>query len=101
MFVLPSLGECFGIASVEAMASALPVIATNVGGAADIVDHEQTGFLIEPNDPLALGSALDRLVDDADLRTMMGVRGRSKAEQRFDGANNARAILSCLRDVSN
>jgi len=100
VFVLPSLGECFGIASVEAMASSLPVIATNVGGAADIVDHEQTGFLIEPNDPHALGSALDRLVDDPQLRRAMGERGRHKAEQRFDGTNNARAILSCLRETA-
>jgi glycosyltransferase involved in cell wall biosynthesis len=100
VFVLPSLGECFGIASVEAMASSLPVVATNVGGAADIVDHMETGYLIQPSDSYALCNALDRLVADSELRRAMGARGRDKAEQSFDGTHNARAILACLQDAA-
>jgi glycosyltransferase involved in cell wall biosynthesis len=97
VFVLPSLGECFGIASVEAMAARLPVVATNVGGAGDIVDDGQTGYLIPPNDPHALAASLDRLIADASLRQRMGEAGRQKAEMCFDGERNARKLVETLR----
>jgi glycosyltransferase involved in cell wall biosynthesis len=100
IFTLPSLGECFGIASVEAMAAGLPVVATRVGGAADIVEDGQTGYLIGADDPAALGAALDRLVSDQDLRATMGAHGRRKAEHAFDGAANARALVRCLHDAA-
>jgi glycosyltransferase involved in cell wall biosynthesis len=100
IFTLPSLGECFGIASVEAMAAGLPVVATRVGGATDIVDDGQTGFLIGPDDPAGLSAALDRLLCDEDLRAALGRQGRRKAEHAFDGAANARALVRCLRDAA-
>lgn len=100
IFVLPTVGECFGIASVEAMAAQLPVVTTRVGGAADIVDHGETGFLIEPHSPRQLAAALDALLDDPSLRTRMAAAGRAKAERHFDAATNARAILSLLRGVA-
>jgi glycosyltransferase involved in cell wall biosynthesis len=98
--VLPSLGECFGIASVEAMAAGLPVITTTVGGSPDIVVSGETGFLIRPNDPRDLADALDRLVDDAGERVRMGTHGRARAEQFFDGVANARAVLECVRQAA-
>jgi glycosyltransferase involved in cell wall biosynthesis len=100
VFVLPSLGECFGIASVEAMAANLPVVATAVGGAGDIVDHGTTGFLIQPNSSRELSEALDRLIGDAQLRRWMGRAGRLKAERAFDGAANAAALVDCLKQVA-
>jgi glycosyltransferase involved in cell wall biosynthesis len=100
IFVLPSLGECFGIASVEAMAAKLPVIATDVGGAADIVDDGTTGYLIPANNRRALGAGLDRLLGDRALRTAMGQAGRAKAERTFDGARNAQALVDCLKRVA-
>jgi glycosyltransferase involved in cell wall biosynthesis len=100
VFVLPSLGECFGIASVEAMAASLPVVATAVGGAGDIVDHGTTGFLIQPNSSRDLSEALDRLIGDRELRRDMGRAGRRKAERAFDGAANADALIDCLKQVA-
>jgi glycosyltransferase involved in cell wall biosynthesis len=99
VFVLPSLGECFGIASVEAMAAGLPVITTQVGGSGDIVDDGVTGFLVPPDDRRALGTALDRLVSDPALRRQMGRRGRARAERRFDAVANARALLQCVSEA--
>jgi glycosyltransferase involved in cell wall biosynthesis len=100
LFVLPSLGECFGIASVEAMAAGLPVIATRVGGSGDIVEHGETGLLIKPNSTLALGQALSVLVEDGAKRRAMGLRGRLRAERLFDGTVNARRLVSCIAEVS-
>jgi glycosyltransferase involved in cell wall biosynthesis len=100
IFVLPTLGECFGIASVEAMAAGLPVITTSVGGSTDIVVHGETGLLIEPNAPRALEQALSRLLDDGALRRDMGSGGRARAERLFDGAANARQLVACIADAS-
>jgi glycosyltransferase involved in cell wall biosynthesis len=99
VFVLPSLGECFGIASVEAMASGLPVITTRVGGSADIVADGDTGWLIEPNAQRDLGEALERLISDGALRRDMGCRGRARAERLFDGVTNAHRVLETITEV--
>ncbi len=97
VFVLPSLGECFGIASVEAMAAGLPVVATRVGGATDIVADEHTGLLIPPADPPALAAALDRLLADEVGRRTMGAYGRARAERLFDAERNAGQLVACVQ----
>lgn len=99
IFVLPSLGECFGIASVEAMAAGLPVITTRVGGSPDIVVTGETGFLIEPDAPGELRDGLERLLTDNATRVSMGRRGRARAEQLFDGVANARRVVACISEV--
>ncbi|MEO6044999.1 MAG: glycosyltransferase family 4 protein, partial [Tepidiformaceae bacterium] len=84
LFVLPTLAECFGIATIEAMASALPVIMSDVGGARDIVEPGDTGWLIEPT-PTALAAALRGAQAQRVQLSAMGARGRAVVEQRFDG----------------
>jgi glycosyltransferase involved in cell wall biosynthesis len=66
----------------EAMASGLPVVATQVGGVSEIVQHGQTGFLVEPHDLDGLVAALVELVKNRDLRMEMGRRARSYVEER-------------------
>lgn len=100
IFVLPSLGECFGIASAEAMAAGVPVVTTRVGGSEDIVDEGENGFLIAPDDRRALAASLERLLMDEDLRRTMGQRARVKAERDFDSRINAAAIVDELRRVA-
>ncbi len=100
IFTLPSLGECFGIASVEAMAAGLPVITTSVGGSPDIVLPGETGFLIRPNDPYELAHALDTLVSDRSLRLRQGAAGRARAERLFDGVANARAVVQTVQEAA-
>jgi glycosyltransferase involved in cell wall biosynthesis len=100
VFVLPSLGECFGIASAEAMAAGIPVITTRVGGSEDIVDDGENGFLIPPGDGRALAQGLDRLLANSDLRCSLGQRARAKAERCFDSRHNAKTIVAELRRVA-
>jgi len=71
------------VALIEAMAAAKPVVATRVGGVADVVDHERTGLLVPPSDPAALGDAMLRLAGNAAERSSMGAAGRQAVVSRF------------------
>ncbi|WP_428533599.1 glycosyltransferase family 4 protein [Rhodopila sp.] len=84
VFCMPSLIEPLGIAAVEASLSGLPVIATKIGGFYESVTHGETGFLVPPNDPAAVGAALERLFDAPDLGRRMGLAGCERNRARFD-----------------
>ena len=83
VFVLPSLYEGFGIALVEAMAAGRPVVATAVGGIPEVVVQGETGLLVPPGDPGALGDAIAHLVNHPEQARLMGARGRERACDRF------------------
>ena len=83
VFVLPSLAEGISNTILEAMASGLPVIATAVGGNPELVVAGETGALIAVNDVRALSEALQRYVEDPQLRARHGQRGRERVIQRF------------------
>jgi sugar transferase (PEP-CTERM/EpsH1 system associated) len=82
-FVLPSLAEGISNTILEAMASGLPVIATEVGGNADLVVVGQTGLLVPSADPEALASSIVQLAKYPDLAVSMGQAGRRLAEEKF------------------
>ncbi|MBV9581788.1 MAG: glycosyltransferase family 1 protein [Chloroflexi bacterium] len=82
VFVFPSDTETFGNVVLEAMASALPVIATTVGGQVDLVQHARTGLLFAPEDNLALESSLRAYRDDPELRARHGQAGLQSARER-------------------
>ncbi len=68
IFVLPSLSEGTPRTVLEAMAASLPIVATEVGGVPDILTDRETGLIVPPGDPIALGEALTTLLSDASLR---------------------------------
>jgi len=82
LFVMPSKNrsEGFGLALLEAMASGKPTVGSRVGGVVDVIRHEETGLLVEPNDPAGLATAMISLLRDPELRTRMGEKGREIAE---------------------
>lgn len=81
MLVAPSRWEGFGLTAVEAMRAGLPVIATRVGGLAEVVEHGVTGLLVEPNSSAALVSAI-RSMGSESLKCM-GHAGRHRFVERF------------------
>jgi sugar transferase (PEP-CTERM/EpsH1 system associated) len=82
-FALPSLAEGISNTVLEAMASALPVIATDVGGNADLVVQGETGDIIAAADPLAMARRILHLVHEPDQARLKGIAGRQRVESQF------------------
>jgi glycosyltransferase involved in cell wall biosynthesis len=83
IFVQPSLSEAFSQVIMEAMGVGLPVIATNVGGASEVIDSGVNGVLIAPDDVAAIADEVIRLGRDPELRWKLGVAGRKTVTQKF------------------
>jgi glycosyltransferase involved in cell wall biosynthesis len=81
--VLSSDFEGSPLAVLEYMAAGLPVVATDVGGLPQMVQHGSTGFLVPPRDPGALAASVGRLLDDPVLARSMGERGRARQQRDF------------------
>jgi glycosyltransferase involved in cell wall biosynthesis len=95
----PNLGpEPFGIAFVEGMHAGLPVVATAIGGAREIVDPA-CGLLVPPDDPAALGEALRGLVLDPALRARLGAAGPAHARALCDPVRQAERLREVLAAV--
>lgn len=82
-FVLPSLAEGISNTILEAMASGLPVIATNVGGNSDLVDSGITGEIIPPADHETMAHHIVRYAENPDAAKAIGEAGRQRVEQNF------------------
>jgi glycosyltransferase involved in cell wall biosynthesis len=95
----PSRREGFGVACLEAMAHARPVVATAVGGLRDLVVHEETGLVVPPGDPDALRTALLDLLGDLELRRRLGAAGRRRAQERFSWDAAAEATIRAYADA--
>jgi len=91
--------EGFGIAFVEASASATPCIAGDSGGVRSAVRDGETGFVVPPADVDAVSSALRRLLGDPSLRTAMGTAGRRAVESHYNWDRVARETLDFTRTV--
>ena len=83
VFVLPSLAEGISNTILEAMACGLPVVATRVGGNAELVVDGETGLLVPRADPQAMAEALLRYLDDDSLRSRHGTAARQRAVENF------------------
>jgi len=95
LFVLPSRTEGMSNALLEAMATALPVVATAVGGNPEVISTERTGVLIPPDDSSALADAVRRLVTTPALAQRLGAAARRDVEDRY----GARAMVRRLEAV--
>ena len=81
--VVPSRWEGFGFVCAEAMACGRPVVASRVGGLAELIEDGVSGLLVTPEDPNALADALIRLLRDKKRRQQMGQAARRRAETMF------------------
>jgi teichuronic acid biosynthesis glycosyltransferase TuaC len=89
-FVLASHGEGLPNVVLEAMASGLPVVATDVGGTGEVVLKDVSGLLVPPRDVTALASAMRRMSEDPEFAAGFGAEGRKRVEQHFGWNASAR-----------
>jgi N-acetyl-alpha-D-glucosaminyl L-malate synthase BshA len=83
LFLLPSLQESFGLAALEAMACRVPVVASRVGGLAEVIDHGRTGFLHDLEDLDGMAASGIALLQDAELHAAVAQGGRRTVKERF------------------
>lgn len=96
MLVLASFAEGVPVVLMEAMAARLPVIASRVGGVAELVEDGVSGLLVAPSDVDGLATAIARLAANRTLRSTMGTAGRAKVETEFDISHEAAHLASLL-----
>ena len=89
--------ETFGVASVEASACGLPVVATKVGGLPEVVSDQHTGILVPPKDSIATAEALEKLIVDKELRHRMGRDGREYVLANYDWKKNVDQMIEFYR----
>lgn len=82
--VMPSTeAESFGLVAVEAMYAQKPVIGSDLGGLKEIIQNNETGFLIEPNNEEAFSKALTTLIENPELRDLFGQKGHQRVKEEF------------------
>jgi glycosyltransferase involved in cell wall biosynthesis len=99
LFVLPSQYEGFGIAIVEAMAAARPVVATAVGGIPEIVIHGETGLLVSSGDVAELADAMCRMLTDPKTSAAYGSAGLRRAREQFSIATAVKRHEELYEDL--
>ncbi len=95
----PSYSDTFPLVMMEAMASNLPVIGTDVGEVPWIIDEGKTGFVVPPGDYRALAEAIDRLDADKKICKKMGRAGKMKAKRDYEIKTHTQKVAQFYREV--
>jgi len=95
----PSQREGFGVVCAEAMAHGRAVVASDVGGLRDLVVDGETGLLVPPRDVAALRSALERLLDDRELRLRLGTAARERVRSYCSWGSITDSVVSAYEDA--
>ncbi len=96
VFVLPSIGESFGIAYLEAWMCHKPVIGSRIGSTSCVIEDGVDGMLVDPNDPSDIARAIIHLLADPHRRVQMGERGHAKAIEHFTWEKVTDRVEQCF-----
>ncbi len=99
VFCLPSLREGLPVVLLEAMASALPVVASGIMGIPELVEHMRDGLLVPPARSDLLAEAVARLADDAAERRRLGEHGRQKVLSEHDLGRSAERLRAIFAEI--
>jgi len=99
VLVVPSSYEGFGIVYLEGMALGLPAIGTTAGAASEIIEHEKTGYLIEPNDSKSLANHISSLAFNRELLIRLSLNARRRYTEQPSWDTTANQIRSFLQSI--
>ncbi len=99
VFVLPSWREGMPRSAIEAAASGLPLVLTDIRGCREVVRDGVEGFLVPVRDPVRLADGIERLLVDPSLRSRSAVAARARAEERFDERRVTRTVVDATRSL--
>lgn len=99
LFILPSRRESFGLVLAEAMAAGLPVVSTQVGAIPEVVKDGETGILVPPENPEALATAVNKLLNNHQLMQEMGTKGRERVANHFTWDKVAERVLEIYQQM--
>jgi D-inositol-3-phosphate glycosyltransferase len=100
VFVLASKSECYGMVTVEALVSGLPVVGTNDGGTISLIDHGRNGFLVEPRNVDALATALTALIENRDQVVRMGASAQKEAVLKYSHVSQCESWERVFEDLN-
>ena len=98
--VAPGWAESFPYAILEAMGSALPIVATDVGGVGEAIEDGVTGRLVPAHDPGRLAAATVALIDDPETAERLGAAARRRALERFSFAGMVNGTLAVYDEIA-
>jgi glycosyltransferase involved in cell wall biosynthesis len=101
IFVLPSIGEGISNTILEAMATGLPIIATNVGGNPELVEDGVNGYLVPSNDPEKLAESIVKLTEANNTRSSMGKASLEIVSEKFNWDNTVEKYLNVYDGLLN
>jgi glycosyltransferase involved in cell wall biosynthesis len=101
VFVIPSLYEPFGIVALEGMASGVPVVASGVGGLAEIITHDQTGVLVYPNNPESLAWGINRVLTDPGYAQWLKENAREHVKTAYNWNTIAATTTTVYNQIVN
>ncbi len=99
VFVMPSRQEGLGLSVMEAQASGLPVVASNVGGIPTLIKDGQTGLLVEPENVHQLAQAIIKVLEDKNLAQRLGQQARSFIMQNYSSQKMVEKTIACYESV--
>ncbi len=97
ILVISSLNEGLGLVAIEAMASARPVVTTNVGGLPEVVIDGRYGFVVPPKDPNSIADAVLKILTNPSLKEKMGIEAKERA-QIFDFRNTVKKTIALYHE---
>ena len=93
--------ESFGVVAVEAMACECPVVTSDADGFTEVVDNGVTGIIVPKRNPEATAAAIQKFIDNPDLRLTMGHNGRERVKKLYDWEDNVDTMLKNYYEVIN
>ena len=97
--VYVSLFESFGVSVLESSACEKPVIVSNIGGLAEIIENNKTGLIVESRNIQQTANAIERLVLDKALGETLGRNGRKNVIEKYNWENNLEQVITIYNEV--